>query len=128
MIGSRVLEHIDQLSSRKFADDELLSDLSFIKDELLKAYQSLNSFDEYASEIKSGKLRWSPPHTSELFWQDNAGRLEDSDNDLLKQLCRLLSTSSDPLVLAVVANDLGEYVNHRPAGKRFFIMFNICFC
>lgn len=118
MIGCKMLDYIEQLASRKIADDEMLQDIRFIKEELSKAYQSLNSFDVYASEVKSGKLVWSPPHKSSLFWGENAARLEENGGELLQMLTRLLTNSQDPLVLAVAAHDLGEYICRRPQGKR----------
>lgn len=119
MIGSQILEFLDQLATRKFADEELVHDLALLRDELSSAYQSLNSFDEYASEVKSGKLRWSPPHTSALFWQENVARLEENGCEILHILYHLLSNSTDPVIVSVAANDLGEYVKNRPTGKKF---------
>jgi len=120
MIGSRVLEAVEHLGSRKqLADEEMLADLGLLREELSRAFQSLNSFDEYASEVKSGKLTWSPPHRSSIFWQDNAQRLEESDGELLRCLTRLLTHSQDPLILSVAANDLGEYMARRPQGRSF---------
>ena len=43
-----------------------------------------STFDEYASEVRSGKLEWSPPHLSEQFWKQNAGRLNEKDFELLR--------------------------------------------
>ena len=34
-------------------------------------------------------------------------------------LLQLLSDSRDPLVLAIAAHDIGEYVRHYGAGKRY---------
>lgn len=118
MIGCKVLDFVENLLSRKIADEELLADAIYVKDELAKAFQSLNSFDEYASEIKSGNLHWSPPHKSAIFWSDNAARLEENDGELLRVLTRLLTHSQDPIVLAVAANDLGEYISRRPQGRK----------
>jgi V-type H+-transporting ATPase subunit H len=118
MIGCKVLDFIENLASRKLADEELLADITYVREELTKAFQSLNSFDEYASEIKSGNLHWSPPHKSAIFWSDNAARLEENDGELLRVLTRLLTHSQDPTVLAVAANDLGEYISRRPQGRK----------
>lgn len=123
MIGAKILDYVELLSSRKVADEEMQQDLNFLKEELTKAYQSLNSFDEYASEIVSGKLNWSPPHKSPVFWQENAARLEERNGELLKILTRLLTHSQDPTVLAVAANDLGEYIARRPQGRRYIEAF-----
>lgn len=141
MIGSKVLDFIEHVSSRKINDVEMLSDILFVKEELTKAYQTLkyenrifyifimtSSFDEYASEIKSGKLNWSPPHKSALFWQDNAAKLEDNDLELLKILTKVLAQSHDPAVLSIAAYDLGEYVKNRPLGRRYLCLLMLSWC
>lgn len=43
-----------------------------------------SSFDEYSSELKSGRLEWSPVHKSEKFWRENAARLNEKNYELLK--------------------------------------------
>ena len=78
-----------------------------------------SSFDEYSSEVKSGRLEWSPVHRSDRFWRENAGRLNDKNYELLKILIHLLETSKDPLVLCVANHDIGEYVRHYPRGKQW---------
>jgi len=79
--------------------------------------QDLSSFDEYITEVKSGRLEWSPVHRSEKFWRENAHHLNDKNYELLKILIQLLETSKDPLVLSVACFDLGEYVRHYQRGK-----------
>jgi len=77
------------------------------------------SFEEYAAELRSGKLEWSPMHRSDTFWKQNAQRLNEQNYELLRILARLLSTSTDPTILAIAAHDVGEYVTAYPRGKRF---------
>ena len=43
-----------------------------------------SSFDEYTTEVKSGRLEWSPVHKSERFWRENAARLNEKNYELLK--------------------------------------------
>lgn len=43
-VGAKVLDFIEHLSSRKISDEEMLADMTFIKEELIKAYQSLKYF------------------------------------------------------------------------------------
>ena len=45
---------------------------------------AFSSFDEYSTELKSGRLEWSPVHKSEKFWRENAGRLNEKNYELLK--------------------------------------------
>lgn len=51
---------------------------------LLPFYINNSSFDEYSSELKSGRLEWSPVHKSEKFWRENAVRLNEKNYELLK--------------------------------------------
>ena len=77
-----------------------------------------SSYDEYVTEVHSGRLEWSPVHRSEKFWRENAPRLNEKNYELLKILITLLETSKDPLVLSVACFDLGEYVRHYQRGKQ----------
>ena len=51
-----------------------------------------SSFDEYSSEVKSGRLEWSPVHKSEKFWHENAARLNEKNFELLKYVSSLSCT------------------------------------
>jgi V-type H+-transporting ATPase subunit H len=42
------------------------------------------SFDEYAIEIRSGRLSWTPVHQSEKFWVENAAKLNETNFELLR--------------------------------------------
>lgn len=77
-----------------------------------------SSYDEYVTEIRSGRLEWSPVHRSEKFWRENAHNLNERNYELLKILISLLDTSKDPLILSVACFDLGEYVRHYQRGKQ----------
>lgn len=71
---------------------------------------TISTFEQYASEVETGKLEWSPPHRSDVFWKENAHKLEENNYQLLKMLARLLSSSNNALVLAIGASDIGYYV------------------
>lgn len=117
MIGAKLLEYLESLGANKVADQEVCADVSVLRDALAHAYQSINSYDEYASEIKSGKLEWSPPHKSDLFWRDNAARLQENDCELLRLLAKYLEPETDPKIMAIAASDIGMYVVHHTAGR-----------
>jgi V-type H+-transporting ATPase subunit H len=53
-----------------------------------------------------------------MFWRENVTRLNEKDHFHLRRLIELLRTSQDPLVLAVAAHDLGQYVRHHERGKK----------
>ncbi|KAI9143650.1 ATPase, V1 complex, subunit H [Paraphysoderma sedebokerense] len=118
MIGNKVLNFLETLSQRKFSDNEIIDDLEYLKHELKENLVKLSSYEEYSAEVRSGRLEWSPAHTSELFWKQNANKLNEKDYELLRILARILSTATTPLVLAVAAHDVGQYVKYCPNGKK----------
>nr|QCX41892.1 V-type proton ATPase subunit H [Coleomegilla maculata]QCX41893.1 V-type proton ATPase subunit H [Coleomegilla maculata] len=116
MVQSKVLKQLAILEQRKFEDEDVTADVEFLTEKLQSSVQDLSSFDEYATEIKSGRLEWSPVHKSK-FWRENAQRLNEKNYELLRILIHLLETSKDALVLSVASFDIGEYVRHYPRGK-----------
>ncbi|KAL1924262.1 uncharacterized protein VTP21DRAFT_7297 [Calcarisporiella thermophila] len=119
MLVAKMLPFCENLAGRKWSDQEIMEDIEVLQSILQENFQSLSTFEEYATEIRSRRLEWSPPHQSEQFWKQNAPRLNENDHELLKILARLLSTSSDTTVLAVAAHDIGQYIKHHHAGKKF---------
>ncbi|KAG2234813.1 hypothetical protein INT48_006730 [Thamnidium elegans] len=118
MLVARLLPFTENLSSRKWSDTDVLEDINYVKERLQEDFQSLTTFEQYASEVETGKLEWSPPHRSDVFWKENAHKLEEHNYQLLKNLARLLSTSTSPLVLSIAASDIGYYVKFASkAGK-----------
>ncbi|CAL4124139.1 unnamed protein product, partial [Meganyctiphanes norvegica] len=118
MVQCKVLKQLEILSQRKFDDEDITADIEFLNEKLQNSIQDLSSFEEYMSEVKSGRMEWSPVHKSEKFWRENAGRLNEKNCELLKILINLLETSKDPLVLSVACHDIGEYTRHYSRGKR----------
>lgn len=45
---------------------------------------TISTFEVYASELETGMLQWSPSHLSENFWKQNAGRLNEDNQKLLR--------------------------------------------
>ncbi|KAG8190520.1 hypothetical protein JTE90_006686 [Oedothorax gibbosus] len=117
MVQCKVLKQLDILQSRRFDDPDITEDLEFLTQTLQTSVQDLSSFDEYSTEVKSGRLEWSPVHNSEKFWRENTPRLNEKNYELLKILIYILQNSKDSLVLSVAAHDIGEYVRHYPRGK-----------
>uniref|UniRef100_A0A1I8H623 DNA topoisomerase 1 n=1 Tax=Macrostomum lignano TaxID=282301 RepID=A0A1I8H623_9PLAT len=117
MVHCKVLKQVELLAQKKYDDIEHEDDLKYLVEVLSNSIHDLSSFDEYASELKAGRLEWSPVHKSERFWRENAIRLNERNYELLKILVRLLESSKDSLVLCVAAHDVGEYVRHYPRGK-----------
>jgi len=117
MVHCKVLKQLQLLEGRKNDDPDIVEDIQFLSETLQASVQDLSSFDEYSTEVKSGRLEWSPVHKSEKFWRENAPRLCEKNFELLKILIKLLETSKEPVIQAVAVHDLGEYVRHYPRGK-----------
>ncbi|KAG0251546.1 H(+)-transporting V1 sector ATPase subunit H [Mortierella polycephala] len=119
MAAVKLLTFSENLSTRKWSDTEILEDVNYLKAELEENFQTLTTFEVYQAELLSGRLIWSPPHQSDLFWTKNWRELKKENYALLRTLARLLSTASDPVVLSVAANDIGQYVKRDPSSKKF---------
>ncbi|PYI12566.1 vacuolar ATP synthase subunit H [Aspergillus sclerotiicarbonarius CBS 121057] len=108
---------LTNLSGRHLTDPDLLEDLKSLSDMLDEYTKTQTTFDQYAAELQSGHLRWSPPHRNPTFWKDNARRILDDNNGALpKKLAEIISKSwdNDKQVLAIACNDVGHLVKVLP--------------
>lgn len=117
MVQCKTLKTLELMDAKKYDDPDLEEDILFLNEQLHLSVQDLSSFDEYCTEVRSGRLQWSPVHKSDKFWRENAPRFNEKNFELIKILIRLLENSQDPLILCVAAHDVGEYVRHYPRGK-----------
>jgi V-type H+-transporting ATPase subunit H len=105
------------LKSRHLTDPDALEDLQALTELLDEYTKTQTTFDEYAAEIQSGHLRWSPPHRNPEFWRENARKILDYNNGaLVRQLAEILSKSwdTDKAVLAIGCNDVANLVKEVP--------------
>jgi V-type H+-transporting ATPase subunit H len=108
---------LTNLAGRHLTDPDLLEDLTALSSMLEEYTKTQTTFDQYAAEVQSGHLRWSPPHKNPTFWKDNARRIvEESNGALPKKLAEILSKSwdNDKQVLAIACNDVGSLVKEVP--------------
>ncbi|WVR08626.1 hypothetical protein IAU60_005682 [Kwoniella sp. DSM 27419] len=111
MFVAKLLPFVISLQSRKWSDDEIVEDLDYLKSELQTRLDGLSTYDEYISELESGHLVWSPAHETEDFWKENGLRIgQEADGKAVRRLVELITVSRDPLVLAVAAHDIGQFV------------------
>ncbi|WVQ85791.1 hypothetical protein IAT38_007958 [Cryptococcus sp. DSM 104549] len=111
MFVTKLLPFVLSLQSRKWSDEEIVEDLDYLKDELKARLDGLSTYDEYVSEIESGHLVWSPAHETEDFWKENGMRIgQENNGKVVKRLVEIISTSKDPIVLAVATHDIGQFV------------------
>ena len=112
---------LGNLKGRHLTDSDLLEDVDKLKAMLDDFSKSQTTFDEYAQEVQSGHLRWSPPHRNATFWHENARKiLEDDKSALVKKLAEILAKSweSDKQVLAIGCNDVACLIKEVPEKKQ----------
>lgn len=108
---------LGNLGGRHLSDPDLLEDLDDVKTMLEEYTKNQTTFGEYADEVNSGHLRWSPPHRNPTFWRENARKiLQDKKGELPKKLAEIMGKDweSDKKVLAIGCNDIGNLVREVP--------------
>ncbi|KFA74813.1 hypothetical protein S40288_03491 [Stachybotrys chartarum IBT 40288] len=108
---------LENLSSRHLTDPDLLEDLESVKTLLEEYTKTKTTFDEYVAEVRSGHLRWSPPHRSQVFWAENARKILELENgEIPRKLAEIMQQpwENDKQVLAIACNDIGNLVKEVP--------------
>lgn len=109
------------LNLRKWSDEDLTDDLKSLSEMVEEHTKTQTTFDEYAAEVESGHLRWSPPHRSAVFWAENARKILEFENGhLAKKLAEIVSKKweNDKQVLAICCNDVGWLVKEVPEKRQ----------
>jgi len=118
---ARLPSLLGNLKGRHLTDSDLLEDVDNLKTMLDDFSKSQTTFDEYAQEVQSGHLRWSPPHRHATFWHENARKIiEDDKGGLIKKLAEILAKSweGDKQVLAIGCNDVACLIKEVPEKKQ----------
>lgn len=118
---ARMPSLLTSLKTRHLTDPDALEDLTTLT-ELLDDYtKTQTTFDEYAAELRTGHLRWSPPHRNPAFWAENARKiLEENKGELPRKLAEIMSKSwdNDKQVLAIACNDVACIVKEVPEKRQ----------
>lgn len=78
MVQCKVLKQLSILEQRRFDDEDITGDVEYLTEKLQSSVQDLSSFDEYATEVKSGRyvneldsLQFCEAliHWFDIFWQ-----------------------------------------------------------
>jgi len=109
---------LQNVSGRNLGDDvDLQEDLEHVKETLEEYRKTKTTFDEYAAEVQSGHLRWSPPHKHQTFWTENAHKILDHEHGQIpRKLAEIMKKpwDNDKAVLAIACNDIGCLVKEVP--------------
>lgn len=68
-----------------------MADCKWLQERFKIIIMQLTTWDEYVSELRSHRLEWGPVHTSEPLWRQNATKLTENQQELLKLLCGVLT-------------------------------------
>ncbi|CCW70353.1 unnamed protein product [Phytomonas sp. Hart1] len=117
MVSVGLLKSLSQLKRRKFGDEDVSELIQRLEDALESSMEVLTSFSEYRGEVLTGVLEWSPVHTNERFWIDNAHRFDENDYEVVIALGTIILQTKDDTTLAVACHDLGKVVSHHPSGR-----------
>lgn len=55
MVQCKVLKQLSILEQRRFDDEDISGDVEYLSEKLQNSVQDLSSFDEYSTEVKSGR-------------------------------------------------------------------------
>ena len=119
---------LQNLKTRHLTDPDLQEDLNNLTDMMNSYTSEQTTFSEYASEVNSGHLRWSPPHKNADFWRENARKIiEEDKGELCRKLAEILAKdwSNDKQVLAIGCNDVAFLVKECPEKRQQLEKFGL---
>ncbi|EAX92283.1 hypothetical protein TVAG_262750 [Trichomonas vaginalis G3] len=111
-----ILRLVRNLQTKHYVDPELTTEIAKVADDMAQALKKLSLWDKYVREVKSGKLKNTISHSSELFWKANVERFGENNFAVLIALRDLLK-SDDEETVTVACHDIGEYVHRHPLGR-----------
>ncbi|KAH6646464.1 ARM repeat-containing protein [Truncatella angustata] len=112
---------LQNVGGRHLTDPDLQEDLDQLKTMLEEYTTTKTTLDEYVAEVRSGHLRWSPPHRNATFWAENSRKILDLETgEIPRKLAEIMKKpwDNDKAVLAIACNDVGALVKEVPE-RRF---------
>ncbi|KAI1845314.1 hypothetical protein JX265_005471 [Neoarthrinium moseri] len=112
---------LQNVGGRHLTDPDLQEDLENLKEMLEEYTKTKTTFDEYVAEVRSGHLRWSPPHRNATFWAENSRKiLEFETGEIPRKLAEIMKKpwENDKAVLAIACNDVGALVKEVPEKRQ----------
>lgn len=67
------------MHGQNWEDEDIPATLEELKESLADNIKLLSSWEKYKKEVLSGSLDWTPMHTSDQFWLENAAKFEERD-------------------------------------------------
>jgi len=128
LLGSKGLPLMESLASRKWSDEEITEDINFVKEALSEKLKVMSTYDQFISELASGRLSWdNPAHSLDDFWKEKTSKLLDTSTTNeesgekgsgLEMLLNLIKDADniDATTLAIACNDIGKMIQFSPEG------------
>lgn len=129
LLGSKGLPLMESLASRKWSDEEITEDIDYVKEALSEKLKVMSTYDQFISELASGRLSWdNPAHSLDDFWKENTSKLLDTSTTNeesgekgsgLDMLINLIKDAEnvDSNTLAIACNDIGKMIQFSPEGS-----------
>lgn len=111
-----ILRLLRMFQNKKYVDQDLTKDISDVCEQLYQELRHLSLWDKYVREVRSGKLRNTLSHKSDLFWKNNVERFGENQFAVLFDLMNMLK-NGDEETIAVACHDLGEYAARNLIGR-----------
>jgi len=118
LVDLGLLRAVQLLSNKKWADDDIVEDLTYLSDSLQLQVRELSTYEKYQMEVSGGHLDWTPVHTNDQFWIENINKFEGKDFEIVRVLVQYLRHETPSTALCVALNDLGEFAKHHARGKK----------
>eukprot|EP00817_Percolomonadidae_sp_ATCC50343_P007071 CAMPEP_0117428818 /NCGR_PEP_ID=MMETSP0758-20121206/8442_1 /TAXON_ID=63605 /ORGANISM="Percolomonas cosmopolitus, Strain AE-1 (ATCC 50343)" /LENGTH=339 /DNA_ID=CAMNT_0005215387 /DNA_START=390 /DNA_END=1406 /DNA_ORIENTATION=- len=81
---------LDNFAHGSFQDEDIMTEVNKLVEELEEYIEQISSFDEYRQEVVSNRLCWTPVHKSEKFWRENIKKFAEGDYILIRMLTAML--------------------------------------
>lgn len=83
----------------------------------------ISSFEKFAKEVDSGKLKWGSLHT-QSFWEDNYKAFEAHNFEYIEKLVKIVQSSynlteSEIEMKCIACFDIGEFARCYAGGSRY---------
>ncbi|KAJ1672932.1 H(+)-transporting V1 sector ATPase subunit H [Spiromyces aspiralis] len=118
LVDSKTTDCLYSIKARKLKDEDIKADVDALIERTEEQRSHMSTWDFYVSEVRSGRLSWTPAHRDESFWAMHAAKLDDDNHCVIRALHELLKNPPDTLSIAVACHDIGQYVHFNPAGKQ----------
>jgi len=108
--SSNILPAVRALEYEKWREEELYKEITALCQSISVTVDKVSNFEKYQKELDAavagGTLRWGALHTTEFWAHSNTQKA--MQKDIIVNLVKLVTSSTDVVTQQVACNDLGE--------------------